>query len=90
MIRLKRNAALDQLADEFTPVVPKHFDQNSVIYGEFNYAVKSWSIDRRVLVKSTHQVGELFFERQYVVTNMTEAGVKLLYLAYQKRGAMEN
>lgn len=26
VIRLKRNAALDQLADEFTPVVPKHFD----------------------------------------------------------------
>lgn len=25
-----------------------------------------------------------------MVTNMTEAGVKLLYLAYQKRGAMEN
>ena len=90
VIRLKRNAALDQLADEFTPVASKHFDQNSVIYSEFNYAAKSWSIDRRVLVKSTHQVGELFFERQYVVTNMTEAGVKLLYLAYQKRGAMEN
>ena len=92
VIRLKSNAQLQQLAEDYHPCsVPFDSSINECYFEETIYQAKSWSKPRKVIIQSVRPAGELFFTHSFFVTNLTEVfSPKAIVLAYKKRGTMEN
>lgn len=92
VIRLKSNAQLQQLAEEYHPAsVPFDSPMTECYFEETIYQAKSWSKPRKVIIQSVRPAGELFFTHSFFVTNLTEVfSSKAIVLAYKKGGTMEN
>ena len=96
IIRLKNNSALqakvqDAVAAYMEDCAGK--DDFPPRYGEFRYAAKSWSKERRVVYKielrKTEGSCELFPTCTFIVTNKDDEPKEIIQL-YCKRGNMEN
>lgn len=91
VIRLKSNAQLKSLAEEYHPVsVPEDVSKTERYFEETIYQAKSWLKPRKVIIQSVRPAGELFFTHSFFVTNFEIASPKDIVQAYQKRGTMEN
>ena len=92
IIRLKSNAILQQLAEEYHPSTsPSDITKTEVYYEETIYQAKSWDQPRKVIIYSVRPEGELLFTHSFFVTNLKEAfSPKAIVRSYQKRGTMEN
>jgi hypothetical protein len=84
-VRLAKLSAVwrDSAAQAFalTAAPQRHF-------GEFEYAAKTWSRERRVIVKAEHN--EQGANPRYVVTNINNEAQDLYERGYCARGDMEN
>jgi hypothetical protein len=91
VIRLKSNAQLQSLAEEYHPSgVPLDVSKQECYYEETIYQAKSWSKPRKVMIQSVRPAGELFFNHAFFITNFESVPPKDIVRAYQKRGTMEN
>ncbi len=92
VIRLKSNATLQGIAEEYHPSsTPSDLTKAECYYEETIYQAKSWSKPRKVIIQSTCPAGELFFIYSFFITNLGDAfSPKDIVLSYQKRGTMEN
>lgn len=92
VIRLKSNAQLQQIAEEYHPSsMPSNVSEAECYFEETIYQAKSWSKARKVIIKSVRPAGELFFIHSFFVTNLEVAfSPEDIVRAYQKRGTMEN
>ncbi|WP_040203110.1 IS1380 family transposase [Neobacillus jeddahensis] len=92
VIRLKSNAQLQQIAEEYHPSsTPIDITKAEYLFEETIYQAKSWSKPRKVIIQSVRPAGELFFNHSFFVTNLEVAfSPKNIVRAYQKRGTMEN
>jgi hypothetical protein len=92
VIRLKSNAQLQHLADDYRPSsLPLGVSKSECYFEESLYQAKSWSKPRKVIIQSVRPAGELYFIHSFYVTNLGEAfSPKAIVLAYKKRGTMEN
>lgn len=92
VIRLKSNAQLQKLAEEYCPSsVPSDVTKTEYYFEETIYQAKSWSKPRKVIIQSVRPAGELFFIHSFFVTNLEVAfSPKDIVRSYQKRGTMEN
>lgn len=91
MIRLKSNAQLQSLAEEYHPSSPLlDISKTEHHYEETIYQAKSWTKPRKVIIHSVRPAGELLFTHSFFVTNFEIAFPKDIVRAYQKRGTMEN
>jgi hypothetical protein len=92
VIRLKSNANLQRIAEEFLPAtLPSDMTKEECYYEETIYQAKSWSKPRRVVIKSVRPTGELIFNHSFFVTSLADAfSPENIVLSYQKRGTMEN
>lgn len=92
VIRLKSNANLQRLADEYHPsTAPADTSRTECYFEETEYQAKSWSKSRKVIIQSIRPAGELFFTHSFFVTNLIDAfSPKDIVRTYQKRGTMEN
>lgn len=92
VIRLKSNANLKRLADEFHPTTsPADVTKTECYYEETEYQAASWSAPRKVIIQSVRPAGELLFTHSFYVTNLVDAfSPKAIVQSYQKRGTMEN
>ena len=96
IIRLKDNAALQAKVQEAVAAYMEDCtgkDDFPPCFGEFRYAAKSWSRERRVVYKielrKTEGACELFPVCTFIVTNRGDAPEEIVRL-YCKRGNMEN
>ncbi len=91
IIRLKSNAILQSLANEYHPAsAPLDVSKTECYFEETIYQAKSWSKPRKVIIQSVRPAGELFFTHSFFVTNFEIASSEAIVRAYQKRGTMEN
>src|SRR5690606_3817923 len=91
IIRLKSNAILQSLANEYHPAsTPLDVSKTECYFEETIYQAKSWSKPRKVIIQSVRPAGELFFTHSFFVTNFELASPEAIVRAYQKRGTMEN
>jgi hypothetical protein len=91
IIRLKSNAILQSLANEYHPAsAPLDVSKTECYFEETIYQAKSWSKPRKVIIQSVRPAGELFFTHSFFVTNFELASPEAIVRAYQKRGTMEN
>lgn len=92
VIRLKSNAQLQEIAEEYLPFsMPPDVSKTERYFEETIYQAKSWSKPRKVIIQSVRPAGELFFIHSFFVTNLEVAfSPKDIVRAYQKRGTMEN
>ena len=92
VIRLKSNAQLQRLADEYHPASISADTTTSECYVEETiYQAKSWEKPRKIIIKSVRPAGELFFHHSFYVTNLAVSFLpEDIVRAYQKRGTMEN
>lgn len=74
VIRLKSNAQLQQIAEEYHPSsMPSDVTKAEFYFEETIYQVKSWSMPRKVIIQSVRPAGELFFIHSFFVTNLEVA-----------------
>jgi hypothetical protein len=74
VIRLKSNAQLQQLAEEYHPSsLPLDVAKTECYFEETIYQAKSWSKPRKVILQSVRPAGELFFIHSFFVTNVETA-----------------
>lgn len=92
VIRLKSNATLQGIAEEYHPSsTPSEVTKAACYYEETIYQAKSWSKPRKVIIQSTRPAGELLFHHSFFVTNLGDVfSPKAIVVSYQKRGTMEN
>jgi hypothetical protein len=91
IIRLKSNAILQSLANEYHPAsAPLDVSKTECYFEETIYQAKSWSKPRKVIIQSVRPADELFFTHSFFVTNFELASPEAIVRAYQKRGTMEN
>jgi hypothetical protein len=91
VIRLKSNAQLQKLAEEYHPsTVPSDISKTEFYFEETLYQAKSWKKPRKVIIQSVRPAGELFFTHSFLVTNLESFSPQDIVRAYQKRGTMEN
>lgn len=92
VIRLKSNAQLQQIAEEYHPIsISSDVTKTEIYFEETIYQAKSWSKPRKVIIQSVRPAGELFFIHSFIVTNLEVAfSPKDIVRSYQKRGTMEN
>ncbi len=91
VIRLKSNAQLQQIAEEYHPSsMPSNISKDECYFEETIYQAKLWSKARKVIIKSVRPAGELFFIHSFFVTNLEVTSPEDIVRAYQKRGTMEN
>jgi len=91
IIRLKSNAQLQSIAEEYHPSTTSiDVSKQECFYEETIYQAKSWSKPRKVIIQSVRPAGELFFNHAFYVTNFESIPPKDIVRAYQKRGTMEN
>lgn len=92
IIRLKSNAKLKALAEEYHPAheirdvsVTESYVEESI------YQAVSWSKARRVVIQSIRPAGELFFTHTFFVTSLGETfSPQAIVHSYKQRGTMEN
>lgn len=92
IIRLKSNAKLKALAEDYHPAseirdvsVTESYLEDAI------YQAASWSKPRRIVIQSTRPAGELFFSHAFFVTNLGEAfSPQAIVHSYKQRGTMEN
>lgn len=91
IIRLKSNAQLQRLAEEYRSFSSLCDSSKAEYYLEESiYQAKSWSKPRKVIIQSVRPAGELFFHHSFFVTNFELASPQDIVHAYKKRGTMEN
>lgn len=92
VIRLKSNAVLQRLAEEYRPsTAPSDIEKTEYYFEETMYRAKKWDKPRKVVIQSVRPAGELFFTHSFFVTNLTESFTpEAIVRTYQKRGTMEN
>ncbi len=91
VVGLAKNVRLAKLSESLRELAAQCFASTSAPqrhFGEFNYAAKSWSRERRVIVKAEHN--EQGPNPRYVVTNLANAPQELYERGYCARGEMEN
>ena len=91
IVGLAKNARLNDLAAPWMAVAEKGFAASGVkqrLFGEFAYAAKSWSRERRVIARIEH--GPKGANPRYIVTNLDGDGRRLYEKLYCARGDMEN
>ncbi|ANU10880.1 IS1380 family transposase [Planococcus antarcticus DSM 14505] len=92
VIRLKSNAILQCLAEEYHPSsTPSDSTKTEYHVSETTYQAKKWDKPRKVVIQSARLAGELFFTHTFFVTNFTDVfSPEAIVRTYQKRGTMEN
>ncbi|MBE1556962.1 hypothetical protein H4683_004088 [Filibacter limicola] len=92
VIRLKSNAVLQRLAEEYRPsTAPTDSEKTEYYFEEAMYQAKKWDKPRKVVIQSVRPAGELFFTHSFFVTNLTESFTpEAIVRTYQKRGTLEN
>lgn len=91
IIRLKSNAQLQRLAEEYLPsLTPCNNSKTEYFFEETLYQAKSWSKPRKVIIQSVRPADEMFFRHSFFVTNFEIASPQEIVSAYKKRGTMEN
>ena len=92
VIRLKSNAVLQRLAEEYHPSsTSSDITKAEYYFEETIYQASKWSKPRKVIIKSVRPAGELFFNHSFYVTNLVESFTpEAIVHTYQKRGTMEN
>ena len=91
IVGLAKNARLNTLAGRWMEAAEKGFaasGHKQRLFGEFPYAAKTWSRQRRVIARIEH--GPKGANPRYVVTNLTGDGQDLYEKLYCARGDMEN
>ncbi|MFW5754216.1 MAG: transposase, partial [Marinilabiliaceae bacterium] len=76
-------ALIDQAAEQY-----RQTEKKQRLFGDFEYAAKSWSRHRRVIVKAEHTFKGS--NPRYVVTNLSGDPQYLYDKVYCARGEMEN
>ena len=92
VIRLKSNAVLKRIAEEYRPsFAPSDSGKTEYYFEETSYQAKNWPKPRKVVIQSVRPAGELFFTHSFFVTNLVESFTpEAIVRTYQKRGTMEN
>ncbi|KRN43640.1 transposase DDE domain protein [Pediococcus damnosus] len=91
LVRLKANRRLRDLAEGYVRIDDKQqWDQTEIHYYSAKYQAGSWNQPRQIYIKSTREVGELLFNHEYVLTNLTKLTPETAFELYQHRGQMEN
>jgi hypothetical protein len=91
VVGLAKNSRLAKLSEDLRDRAAQAFAstaQPQRHFGEFKYAAKSWSRERRVIVKAEHNAQGA--NPRYVVTNLANAPQELYEHGYCARGEMEN
>jgi len=91
IVGLAKNARLNTLAGRWMEAAEQGFaagGHKQRLFGEFPYAAKTWSRQRRVIARIEH--GPKGANPRYVVTNLTGDGQDLYEKLYCARGDMEN
>lgn len=92
VIRLKNNRKLGQIAEKSILYGDNQkWEEREVQYFSTTYQAQSWSHSRRVCIRSTREAGELLFQHEFIVTNLSESvSPDVIFSLYAKRGTMEN
>lgn len=92
VIRLKNNRKLGQIAEKSVLYGDNQkLEEREVQYFSTTYQAQSWSHSRRVCIRSTREAGELLFQHEFIVTNLSESvSPDVIFSLYAKRGTMEN
>jgi hypothetical protein len=92
IIGLSGNARLKKIAESIIQESENKYDETKEkvrLFGEIKYAAKTWSKERRVIVKAERLI--LGTNIRFVVTNITKHKAEHLYdKIYTARGEMEN
>jgi hypothetical protein len=91
VVGLARNSRLAKLSAHWRDSAAQSFASTCEPqrhFGEFKYAAKTWSRERRVIVKAEHNAQGA--NPRYVVTNLANAPQELYERGYCARGEMEN
>jgi hypothetical protein len=91
IIGLARNARLHAQVEMAEACLADAFKQTGVkqrLIGEFDYAAKSWSQERRVITRLEY--GQLGTNPRFVVTNLADDATHLYDKVYCQRGEAEN
>ncbi|SER99689.1 Transposase DDE domain group 1, partial [Pediococcus ethanolidurans] len=91
LVRLKANRRLRDLAEGYVQIDDEQqWDQTEIHYYSAKYQAGSWDQPRQIYIKSTREAGELLFNHEYVLTNLTKLTPETAFELYQHRGQMEN
>ena len=92
VIRLKRNARLFKIAEQFVQVGDEtEWSQREEYFYSIRYRTGTWKHDRRVCIRSVRAADELIFHYEFIITNLSDAvSAEQVYQTYWKRGTMEN
>lgn len=91
LVRLKANRRLRDLAEGYVRIDDEQqWDQTEIHYYSAKYQAGSWNQPRQIYIKSTREAGELLFNHEYVLTNLTKLTPETTFELYQHRGQMEN
>ena len=92
VIKLKRNAVLEDFVDEycFNHQIKPLSEETQIYYFGTLYQAKGWSRKRRVVFKVIFPVGELFPTYQAIITNNTTMAGDEIFSFYNQRAVCEN
>lgn len=93
VIRLKKNARLNQVATEAIDpsLFSKSTDHEVCTYEELDYKAKSWEgFTARVVSEAKRLANELIFNTTELVTSLEKASIEEIFRFYRQRGEMEN
>ena len=96
VVAMAKNAVLQRKAEEamqYARVLAGVTGQTEHIYSETNYAAKTWSRERRIILKAEvvcADVKEPKDNPRFVITNMTQSPQWLYEKVYCQRGEIEN
>ena len=96
VVAMAKNAVLQRKAEEamqYARVIAGVTGQTEHIYSETNYAAKTWSRERRIILKAEvvcADVKEPKDNPRFVITNMTQSPQWLYEKVYCQRGEIEN
>ena len=96
VVAMAKNAVLQRKAEEamqYARVIAGVTGQTEHIYSETNYAAKTWSRERRIILKAEVVYGEGKEPKdnpRFVITNMTQTPQWLYEKVYCQRGEIEN
>lgn len=92
LIRLKSNARLKALAEEYHPTNEiQDITVTETYVEESIYQASSWSKPRRIIIQSTRPAGELLFTHAFFVTSLGDSfSPEAIVHSYKQRGTMEN
>lgn len=88
---IAQNSRLDGLAANIIQKAEEHYSETREkqrLFSEFQYAAKTWKIERRIIVKAEHTVRGK--NTRYIVTTLQGDSQHLYEDVYCARGEMEN